>query len=410
MTSISCGNGFSLAIGFDRQESKEDSNHKSKIPFVFSWGKTSDGRLGHIQYNGTKNQESLYETYPTKITNLMGEYIVQISAGNAHALALTRNGDVFAWGSNAFGQCTADSLEYKNSVDYYQRRKDHFIIRNKKQESKQLCSDVWIPKKIHQLGPKQGKPVSKICAGGVQSACISNGSLYTWGGGGLNVLVNRKDQPDAYNLFHDYTTRNIFKLAGNLSLPSWTQPRRVFGLEKMEIVDVDLGLGHGMVLTKDDEVLMFRQCSMNIDSIRINPNCNDFHHIRGKAISKISCGGPLSFCISSGDLAAAQIGKNLYNNTLDNAFQRDKTSIDCNIVTCGKRIPCHKIILAMRSSTFNDLLRGISRSKLATTSVTDLSVTNEHHEVVKDLIAFIYKDSIADLNTSSLSSTLSLTK
>ena len=351
--------------------------------------------------NKKHQQPFLYEKFPRKITHLFDECIVQVSAGNAHALALTKNGDVFAWGSNAFGQCAAILQECKNSVDYYYQRQAEFSTRYKNQESKQLCSDVWIPRKVPQLGPNQGKPVSKICAGSIHSACISNGSLYTWGGGGLDVLGHGEVTSETYGFEknNDDTRRNIFKLAGHLILPSWTHPRHVLGLERTDIVDVDLGFGHGMVLTKDDEVFMFGQCSRNKDSIPISASLNEFQHVQGKAICKISCGGPYSFYVSSGDLAAAQLGKNLYN---------DISSVDCNIIISGKMIPCHKIILAMRSSTFNDLLRSSSRSQFSTTTINDLFVSNEHYDVVKDLISFIYKDSIADLNTNSLSSTLSL--
>lgn len=351
--------------------------------------------------NKKHQQPLLCEKFPRKITHLLDECIVQVSAGNDHALALTKNGDVFAWGSNAFGQCAAVLQECKNSVDYYYQRRADFFKRFKNQESKHLCSDVWIPRKIPQLGPTQGKSVSKISAGGIHSACISNGSLYTWGGGGLDVLGHGEITSETYGFEknNDDTRRNVFKLAGHLILPSWTQPRRVLGLERTDIVDVDLGYGHGMVLTKDDEVFMFGQSSIKTDSIPMSPSLKEFQHIQGKAIRKISCGGPYSFYVSSGDLAAAQLGKNLYNDT---------SSFDCNIMISGKKIPCHKIILAMRSATFNDLLRSSSRSQFSATTVTDLFVSNEHYDVVKDLISFIYKDSIADLNTKSLSSTLSL--
>jgi uncharacterized repeat protein (TIGR02543 family) len=68
---------------------------------VFTWGRNTYGQLG----NGSFEDSS----FPSEITqNFTGldndEKIIDIQLGSYHALALTSNGKVFAWGYNAFGQ------------------------------------------------------------------------------------------------------------------------------------------------------------------------------------------------------------------------------------------------------------------------------------------------------------------
>ncbi|XP_012265195.2 uncharacterized protein LOC105691366 isoform X1 [Athalia rosae] len=63
---------------------------------VFTWGWGVHGQLGH----GNTNQRSI----PTLVTFLLGTIVRQISAGHAHTLVLTAEGDVYSFGSNVFGQ------------------------------------------------------------------------------------------------------------------------------------------------------------------------------------------------------------------------------------------------------------------------------------------------------------------
>ena len=56
---------------------------------VFSWGKNSDGQLGH----GDKEDRSV----PTKIAALHGLVITNVSCGEWHTTALTGKGQILTW-------------------------------------------------------------------------------------------------------------------------------------------------------------------------------------------------------------------------------------------------------------------------------------------------------------------------
>ncbi|XP_063687521.1 RCC1 and BTB domain-containing protein 1-like [Bolinopsis microptera] len=63
---------------------------------LFSWGHNGYSQLG----NGTTNQG----VSPTPVTSLGNKKIVQIACGSHHSLARTEEGEVFAWGYNSCGQ------------------------------------------------------------------------------------------------------------------------------------------------------------------------------------------------------------------------------------------------------------------------------------------------------------------
>ncbi|QIK63448.1 hypothetical protein G7068_09730 [Leucobacter viscericola] len=69
---------------------------------VWAWGGNRYGQLG----NGTSGNTNSYSASPARVSTLpAGVQFVQVSAGSGHALALTKDGDIYAWGSiNNYGQ------------------------------------------------------------------------------------------------------------------------------------------------------------------------------------------------------------------------------------------------------------------------------------------------------------------
>ena len=64
---------------------------------VFTWGRNKYGQLGH----GDKK----YRFIPTKVESLDGLVIVKIACGRSHTVAFTDKGDMYTW-----YECQKDSL------------------------------------------------------------------------------------------------------------------------------------------------------------------------------------------------------------------------------------------------------------------------------------------------------------
>src|SRR6056300_1696882 len=72
---------------------------------VFAWGLNIYGQLG----DGTCENRST----PVAVPGL--EDVISISAGGSYSMALTRDGKVFAWGLNIYGQLGDGTLENRST-------------------------------------------------------------------------------------------------------------------------------------------------------------------------------------------------------------------------------------------------------------------------------------------------------
>ena len=109
---------------------------------VFSWGAGSAGQLGH--------PSKLRRRVPTKIEALAD--VVDVSAGETHAMALDTAGALYVWGSNQHGRLGLGAIE-------------------------EWGAERTTPTVVSSL-----PACARISAGNRHSACVSrNGGLYTWG-------------------------------------------------------------------------------------------------------------------------------------------------------------------------------------------------------------------------------------
>lgn len=125
---ISVGNGFMVALASDGT--------------LYAWGSNFAGMLG----NGT----NIDSAAPVKVTMPVGVRFASVSAGWNHVIALSTEGRIYTWGSNAYGQLGSDA-----------------------------AGEVTVPKEI-------SFPVSKtvvaVAAGNSFSlALTSDGEVYAWG-------------------------------------------------------------------------------------------------------------------------------------------------------------------------------------------------------------------------------------
>ena len=122
---------------------------------VYAWGRNTYGQLG----NGRFGLESK-ETGPVRIAGLAD--IVAISAGWDHSLALTRSGQVYAWGSRSHGQLGDGTRE--------------------------TGLPVAVPQKVPGL-----TEITAVAAGGQHSLALrKDGTLMAWGSNWNGQLGNGK--------------------------------------------------------------------------------------------------------------------------------------------------------------------------------------------------------------------------
>lgn len=130
---ISCGAFHSAAI--------------NKKGYLFTWGRNWKGQLG----DGTYENKNV----PVIVRDEDGKFlrdIVDVSLGRNHTIALNKNGEVYVWGSNVFGQLGNNILKKVN-----------------------------FPIKVSFKG-KNLNNITKISASGSYSVALSkDGTLYFWG-------------------------------------------------------------------------------------------------------------------------------------------------------------------------------------------------------------------------------------
>lgn len=86
---ISAGGGFTLAL-------KNDGT-------VWAWGCNENGELGNGVFDA-KTEMNLNDQRNEPIEVSMLQDVIEIAAGGSHAMAITRDGSIWAWGSNDEGQ------------------------------------------------------------------------------------------------------------------------------------------------------------------------------------------------------------------------------------------------------------------------------------------------------------------
>lgn len=144
--SVSCGTEHSIALTCDGQ--------------VYSWGRGSNGRLGH----GNSKQCSRPQLIEDLVVSAQ-ERITQIVAGDAHSMALNAEGRVYTWGMGSHGR-----LGLGNTQDVYSPR----II------------PALVSKTVTDIDCHTSHSLAVVAAAGTQP------TLYTWGGGNNGKLGHKK--------------------------------------------------------------------------------------------------------------------------------------------------------------------------------------------------------------------------
>ncbi len=209
---------------------------------AWAWGNNGNGALG------TGSVSSL-DPVPTQISGLTG--VVSVAGGYSHALALTTNGTVYAWGLNSSGQLGNGTLTSSSTPILITNLSNIVAISTTAWSSSSYALDssgtvwAWGANSFGQLGLGTTTSVSSpvaitslsgtyivgIAAGGrICQALASDGTLWAWGNNGAGQLGDGT------------TTSRTSPVA--VSLPVGSQA-----------LGVSAGLGHTLSIQADGTVL-----------------------------------------------------------------------------------------------------------------------------------------------------------
>jgi len=236
---------------------------------VFTKGENGNGQLGV----GDFDEHDGFQDITANFTLEEGDEIIALGLGEYHALALSQEGQVFAWGHNAYGKLTLESgpNQYHpiNITDEFALDEGEIIINIVvgRDHNGVLTSEgrvfTWGVNAYGQLGigektlPWEGvvaEPqditdrfnladddfIIKLDFGNNHSGALTyQGHVFLWGDNELGQLgIDEEEKLEPY----DVTT--------------------MFGLADDQIVDLSLGYSHTGVLTEGDRVFVFGDNSL----------------------------------------------------------------------------------------------------------------------------------------------------
>ncbi|XP_030626975.1 probable E3 ubiquitin-protein ligase HERC4 [Chanos chanos] len=239
IVAVSCGEAHTLAL-----------NDKGQ---VFAWGLASDGQLG------LNNVEECVRV-PRTIKNLSEVHVAQVTCGYRHSHALSRDGQIFSWGQNKYGQL---GLGIKGP-------------------------NVMTPQVIQSL---LGIPFAQVSSGGAHSFALTlSGAVFGWGCNKFGQL-GLNDNNDRYF------------------------PTLLKTLRSQRVVHISCGEDHTAALTKEGGVFTFGaggygQLGHNTTNHEINPR--KVFELMGNVVTQIACGRQhtLAFIPHSGKIDSFGLGGN----------------------------------------------------------------------------------------------------
>ncbi|KAF7140911.1 hypothetical protein RHSIM_Rhsim06G0182900 [Rhododendron simsii] len=271
---------------------------RSKHTVVMSFGDGSQGALG-LATSAVGMGGDAYE--PTPVPGLPSD-VSNISAGHYHSLAVTSQGDVWAWGRNIEGQLGRGLLAPRESWNEPKRVKGLDQVRVRAAFASGVISTaigddgslwVWGKSKRGQLGLGEGitecvspskvealsgEEIVKVSLGwGHALAQTKDGKLFGWGYS-ADVRLGQMGKPlerSALDSSSDLSkatqvSSSVLEAAEKLVLegmekekdmPIVWEPCLLQELHDFEVVDVACGFDHSLVLCRDGTLL---SCGSNV--------------------------------------------------------------------------------------------------------------------------------------------------
>jgi len=247
---------------------------------LFTWGDGRNGNLGH----GDKE----HVVVPKLVEGLIGKHVVYASAGVDHTGAVTEDGEIYIWGSNDVGQLGLGRMVPGETVPT-------------------LVTSESV----------RGVFFSKVfCGQNVSYALTKNGELYSWGSNDSGKLGHR-EQAD------------VFK------------PRKVKGLKSCRVLD--------MILFDDHAAALVDKKSLPVDNL-------------------VPMTSAFSVAVNEGDFS------------------------DVTFLVEGIHICAHRVILTNRCKYFAKIFRS-SKKEAKEDSIISISDDVRHH-IFLLFLQYLYTDQI----------------
>ncbi|XP_065336308.1 RCC1 and BTB domain-containing protein 2-like [Cloeon dipterum] len=338
-----CGQGIEgLECGiFDR-----DKFHMLAISgsgSVFSWGNNGSGQLGL----GTKECTEV----PTKISGcLEHKKVVQVACGGYHTLTLTSEGEVYAFGCNAYGQLGLGSKDNQLLPQRVGGLLDGIIVASVAcqkyssfalLQSGKICAwgynrDCFLGSSStseHECSPckvigLEGVVISQIvCADFFILALSDDGKIYSWG-----VIYN------------SHSEKRI-----------WLNRPTIITTEMGRVKDIaatHYGSHPSAAITEDDKVYIWGNCNGQLVLKPIVTSFSSFDEVFATASPSVTYQRFPMKITEDESKRKCPISKRF-----PEVFDNPETA-DFAFIVEGKKIHVHKIILILVSDVFKNLFLG----------------------------------------------------
>jgi alpha-tubulin suppressor-like RCC1 family protein len=178
---------------------------------IFCWGNNYFGQLG----NGKKDKDEDALNRPELNELLTNLVIKDIKCGSNHSIALTKNGEIYGWGWNQWGQCGYGHIH--------------------------IHEFNLIPIKVSAL---VGVKISVISCGSEHSMALSvKGIVYSWGNNNWKQL----GCPNGYRIDPYYTSEN----------PYFTSENIIYRITDVFTKKISCGPVHSLLLSNDGVIYSF---------------------------------------------------------------------------------------------------------------------------------------------------------
>ena len=236
---------------------------------VYAWGSNIHGELGVDENDENYNDIEIMRT-PILLKNLENVKVKIISCGEIHSLALSENGDIYSWGDCSYGQLGHSFIDIlpkdENNMPY-----------------------LPIPQIIETI--KEVKMIDIVCGKYHNISIDNNGNVFSWGNaqygqlGIKNILNLKKNEDNCYYCPIPYKLKQLKE-------------------KNIYIMKAACGDEHSLLLSTEGKIYSFGSnkygqlgSSFNLDFIEEPKEIKGI--IENKIIRYISCGNHFSMVIDN---------------------------------------------------------------------------------------------------------------